>query len=387
MASKTISINPAYFSVSGSKSRTKKNKTDKPPKLIEPIVSSSNLKKRLIERIKRHKNDELKNLGVNTSEIQSAGTSHVDEFNDSVNLFGGIASKQKAEALQRRTLKQPRFEGLDTISSPSIHLDLPEELSNTSFNTVTGSSMSLIKPEPLYGVLKGGKKQTYRQYYKKTLENTPKILLPESFPQMSEREKKLNNLKKRLQEIKTQKSTHTALDASPAAAAVVTNSPAAVVTNSATINPVPIIENNNNLLIHGDLTKEDQPLTFEEAEIQQEASAPVPAPAPAPAPVPVKQIIKKTIQRKYTLGKNRDKKKVAVLVKNRATRKKVLDACKKIKQHDIKEVKDFLRSHNFVKVGSHAPNNVLREMYEAIMLTGEVNNVNKETLLHNFSNS
>jgi hypothetical protein len=37
-----------------------------------------------------------------------------------------------------------------------------------------------------------------------------------------------------------------------------------------------------------------------------------------------------------------------------------------------------------MKVGSSAPTDVVRRMYEASMLTGEVTNNNKDILLHNF---
>ena len=101
--------------------------------------------------------------------------------------------------------------------------------------------------------------------------------------------------------------------------------------------------------------------------------------------IAIKKITKKTIKRKYTLGRSRIKKTVSVLVKDRGTRKIILAAQKDLKRKSINDVKEYLRDHNLIKIGSNAPNDVLRKLYESAMLAGEITNSNSEILLHNFS--
>ena len=109
-----------------------------------------------------------------------------------------------------------------------------------------------------------------------------------------------------------------------------------------------------------------------------------PAPAAEHASIAATKIFKKKTHRKVTLGKIG--KKVSVLIKNAETRKKITNAHKDLKQAPLSDVKKYLKDHFLLKVGSNAPSDVLRNMYESAKLAGELTNRNEETLLHNFIN-
>ena len=102
---------------------------------------------------------------------------------------------------------------------------------------------------------------------------------------------------------------------------------------------------------------------------------------------PVKQTIVRKTKQRATYGKSRHGRTVAVLVKNQNTRKHVLHAHKELKQTPLHEIKTYLRDHNMIKVGSSAPSNVVRQMYETAVLTGDVRNVNVDNMKHNLLHS
>jgi len=95
-----------------------------------------------------------------------------------------------------------------------------------------------------------------------------------------------------------------------------------------------------------------------------------------------KLITRKTKTIKYNLGKKG--KNVGILIKNNNTRKKIKKELMTLRRKPILEVKDYLHQKNLIKTGSLAPNDVLREIYEQSILSGDVINENKQTLIHNF---
>ena len=403
--SKQISINPDLFSIGKTrKKREKKQKTEKAP-LISPNV----LKNKLLKRIKEHKIKETEGLDNNKKKMQQANTSisgsnsisasvskpnlvdlsdYTDEFNDSINYLQTL-SKQKKENdekanvernkqkmkddLERRTLKN--YQSLlssPTLASssnlPHVNIELPEELkqqlidvNTTQFvmnalnSQVAQSPIVLSQPYKIdnglpYGCLKNGIKPGYKEWNKTqrnmvvTNPNLSVVIDPNISSNISERENRLHNLKNKIKEKQL------------------------------------VISNTNTNII---TTEKENQVIFEEnksIEVPKIANETINNPEIVE---PYKQILKRTIRKKYILGKTKNNRTVGILIKDRNTRKQVLTAQRELKKKSVNDIKTYLKDHNLIKVGSNAPNDVLRKMYEASMLAGEITNSNSDTLLHN----
>jgi len=404
MSHKKININPDLFNIG---SKTKKNRDKKVGILNKPMISPNILKNKLLKRIKEFKKRETSSLENNKTKLNenteskeninmkvdttTATETYSDEFNDSINFLQSLSKQKKLdeeklkyerfnqkrkEELERKTVKnhEALLNSVSTsnLNSPLVNIELPDELKESliiqqpNSNTFT-VSQPRIDTVP-YGVLKNGSKPTYRTWNKTQrnmiVTNPQSALVIENntnLRQSSEREQRLNHLKEKIKQKQAEE-----------------------------INPQNDVMMTQNLIqkpadkpsIFIQTTPTQQPeiinpilLSSQEQNQSQNQSQ----------NNPFKRITKKTIRRKYTLGKLKNKNAVAVLLKDRNTRKKVLSAQKDLKKNSMNDVKTYLRNHNLIKVGSNAPNDVIRKLYESAMLAGEITNTNSETLLHNFS--
>jgi hypothetical protein len=98
----------------------------------------------------------------------------------------------------------------------------------------------------------------------------------------------------------------------------------------------------------------------------------------------IRQKSKKTIKSKYNLGRSLKKGKMSILIKNNNTRRKIKKEHGLLKQKPLGEVKKYLYERNLLKIGSTAPNDVIRTLYEQAILAGEINNFSNDISLHNF---
>ena len=101
-----------------------------------------------------------------------------------------------------------------------------------------------------------------------------------------------------------------------------------------------------------------------------------------------KQTKQKRINRRtYKIGKSKTAPRISVLVSNKTIRNNISTKKQLLKQDSVQDIKRFLIKRGLIKVGSIAPNDVLRKMYESTtLICGDVHNHNPDTLLYNFVN-
>jgi len=402
MSNKSILINPALFRMAGS-SKTKKVRPS-----VAPIISPNLLKNKLLSRIKEHKIRETENLETDKRRFNSfeqkpslVDKSLIDydnEFNSSINYLQTISKQKKVEDekhkyeqrredLQRRTLKN--YQPNNQFINLELHEDLKEPLltvntetlnpdaSSQRVNTSTLTLKTRPNTELPYGNLKNGTKPTYREWTKTQKNgNTNYTQIQNSVS--NGRETKLNLLKEKIKQqkiIEQEKLTRANSIPSPSIP-----SPPIIPSPPVILSPVIL----SPVILSPSIPS---PPSIHSPSIHSPSIPRPEAAIVAPSIVDVQpQTIRKTVRRQYTLGKSKLKNTVSVLVKNNVSRKKIIAAHKELKMKPINDVKQYLKEQNLIKVGSGAPNYMLRELYESSMLAGQIKNNNKDTMLHNLMN-
>jgi len=371
--SKTIQINPSLFNVGGSLSKTKKVREKKQKPTITPLITPNALKNKLLKRIKDHKKEEIKNL-----EDKKPGNDlniYTDEFNDSIEYLKNLSTFKKNQDLQnKKTLKNHSL----LKETPLVHLEFPDTLKEELIIIAKKEEPPVIKtnytPDPPYGCLKGGSKPTFRSWnstqknYSSSFESPSlSIVIPENpmIKHDTDREKRLAALQEKIKMKQNEKVTDNIVMNKNLIQMNAGQKNVGLPILPETIQIPPVLNLNLDERSNANLQNASSSIMEEE-----DASS--------------RRLLKKTIHRKYTIGKSKIHNRVGILIKDRNTRKNVLAAQRELKKKPINDVKLYLRDHALLKAGSNAPNDVVRKIYESAMLAGEITNNNKDTLLHNF---
>jgi hypothetical protein len=361
---KTLTINPELFSFSNNTTRKKRSKNDSNEIKIKTNAAKKKddtLKKRsILKMIRQHQEDRYKKLFEDNVTTKNTKITPVDnqfnkEFQEAKSFLENLTEKNKVEqSLKNHTLKNyPNNNTNSMLFSPTIDTLAPIPLNNitTNVNNIPSMKINTLQT-PKYGCLKNGELPTYRNYMNQTRKNIQQPIITIGGNMNS------NN-------------------------SVSSNAPININTNNASINPTIMsnygggnksehVENKINDAI--DRVKQMNQTAIKLQEMKKKMK-------------PKKMKQKKTKRRTYKIGKSKVLPKVSVLVSNKTIRNNITTKKQLLKQVSIQEVKSYLMKRGFIKVGSTAPSDVLRKMYEsAVMICGEVQNHNPENLLYNYLN-
>lgn len=338
-----LTVNPDLFSFSNNKTRKRK---EKPPDGKIKVKSQSSQKredtlkkKSILKMIREHQEEKLKKMfvGDNTERSSSKPGSIKTEFQEAKEFLQQLTQKND-DRRQNSTLKR-HSTTIPTLLLPT--LPSVTEMPNAHFArpSLPISTME-INPSPAWGCLKGGTLPTYRTYANQTRKNYP-VPAPQNTS---------------LSTIPTQQKS--------------VPTPQAVMDAGAT-------QKRMEDKIKESLSRVEQS--------QQTGSLMNQMKQALKAPKKMKR--KKTLRRTYKIGRSKVFPRVSVLVSNRTLRNNITTKTQQLKQVPIHEVKSYLIKRGLIKVGSMAPNDVLRKMYEsASLICGEVQNHNPENLLYNYLN-
>ena len=102
--------------------------------------------------------------------------------------------------------------------------------------------------------------------------------------------------------------------------------------------------------------------------------------------IKIRETKQHVVTKKYKLGKyvNRNGPVIGVLIKNRQTQHSIEKKRRELRHIPLRTITARLHKKNLLKVGSAAPPDILRELYENAVFAGDIENDGDGILLHNF---
>jgi hypothetical protein len=128
-----------------------------------------------------------------------------------------------------------------------------------------------------------------------------------------------------------------------------------------------------------------QPVQFQSIQVQNQSPTP---PVNVELTIPqelVPEIVEPKIEKRpIKVGKSKKNKTVQIWIACNKTRKQKSEDHDNIRKTSLTTVKNYLKHNRLIKVGSTAPTNLIRQIYENAKSYGDVVNENKQNLLYNF---
>jgi hypothetical protein len=302
------------------KSKKKKRKKIK-PKLLSSSLKPNQIKKQLIARVKLHQKRKQNDI---EKEREKEIKEFQDNFNDSMNFLEQISKKhykkKQHKKQQDRNKTQKKY-----IDNTKLKNDIKIQ-NNITQQSPDSYFKSEERPDPPYSILKNAKNKAKPLFsqYNKTLKKTDS--------------NELNIPKIHIENTDIEQLSNT------------------------------FVERKNKLDELKAKIKQDNDENKKQSNKKQRKR---------------RQKTRRLI-RKITLGKNKTNGTIGVLIKNKKTRKHIKNEHKSLQKKRLNNVKTYLRQHNLIKIGTNAPEIILREIYENSHFAGNIFNKNPDVLLHNY---
>jgi len=348
---RTITIDKA--NLQGLKNKNAKNKNNTSTVKIKPLVKANQfiqpntLKRKLLARIKNHQqqhnknnsnNNTTENATTTTTTTERPNTVKSDEsFTQSLEYLKSLAQNKQFVKHKNKTQKKntPVIQS-QSSGSPQVFLNTfpTEPPQHSAFASPYIDEVEVpvqLNPEPQWGCLKGGAKPTFRTFHNKTC--------------------KTNHLD--ISDISD------SLDISTGSGDDVSDAVA------------------SSELLYGGRQQRLDEYRKEQLKTDKQTIEPI---------VNIKQTKQRIITKKYKLGKyiNKNGPVIGVLIKNVQTQRNVEKKRNEMRHIPLDTIIARLHKKRLLKVGSTAPPDVLREMYESAVMAGDIENEGNDIALHNF---
>ena len=367
---KSVKYNEDLFKIpSGTQ---KRKKAGKPPIKIKPVANKT-IKNKILDEIRKNQERHYKSLVDETPIDKSKCLSNKgifdNDFQKSVEFLQTFADKHKEETKLNKTIKNSHM-GIEPINTNHV------AGGNNTFSEIYTSPLQKFST-PSYGCLKHGNLPTYRNLCNRTLKNQVGVssmnvaspLVSSSSPLVSSSSPLVSSSSSPLVS-----SSSSPLVSSSSPLVATTPPKSGTLTHNGSIG---IVEQPQQKSIAERIKSPAELLLIEKVKQKAESTK----------PKPIHKKIKKILRRTYRTGKDQYRPRVSVLLPNKTIRRNVTTKSYLLKQTPIEEIRKTLLKQGFIKVGSSAPNDVLRKMYESVqMIGGEINNHNPDNLLYNFFN-
>lgn len=378
---KTIQFTDSFLSLNKTrKSSGKKEKKEKPIAVIKPTT----LRKTLLEKIKKHQQNEKmkKNDMISSTEIANKDKQFNDDFLNSMEYLEKISEQKK----QHHTNKSRKNKTLKNMKTPHdsqnggnykntvypdlslISIDLPANFDNDNniTNNITNNPM-LHGGMNLHAVQ--STPTTYIPMPAYTHNTAPMVAPPMPTPMPVHHIQQYNT------EPSNNSSSGIAINDPPNGCLKGGNKPTYREFHNKTLKKSNIRYNMSKNTHHSINSRHYNHNKNDVIHIQNKHNR-------RSRHNKIKQKTRHTKKTTFKLGKYGGN--VSVLIKNNATRRKIKREHGILKQKPIVEIKKYLYDKNLLRLGSTAPNDVLRTLYEESVLAGDITNINNDVTLHNF---